>query len=117
MIDCCANPACMTEFRFLNGGDLYALEREFENTQFFWVCPACSGLLVLRLGCDCHVFAQSRAGSSGFFYPPREEACLKLVYSQARQVSRTGEGKGPALVQMGKSKSRPYSLPTHARPA
>ncbi len=114
MIDCCANPACTTEFRFLNGGDLYALEREFENTHFFWVCPACCRFLILRLGRDCGVFAEPRSGSgtSGFSYPPREEACLKLVYRQPRLLC-TGESKGPALVQTGKSKSR-YPVPIHA---
>lgn len=37
----CVNPACRTEFKFSNTGDLYALERRSADTGFFWLCFAC----------------------------------------------------------------------------
>ena len=89
MVNCCANPSCRTEFRFLNGGDLYALEREFENTQFFWVCPRCSRSLVLELGLDGCVSAEIRSRTNRAPHPPRPTSYLKLVYRQAPSCSTT----------------------------
>jgi hypothetical protein len=89
MVNCCANPSCRTEFRFLNGGDLYALEQEFENTQFFWVCPRCSRSLVLELGLDGSVSAEIRSRANRAPHPPRPASYLKLVYRQAPSCSTT----------------------------
>jgi len=41
MVSCCVNPACRTEFRSLNTGVLYAVERRSVDTEFFWLCSAC----------------------------------------------------------------------------
>ncbi len=49
MVSCCANPPCRIEFKLLNGGDLYALERRSANTEFFWLCSACVPMVALRL--------------------------------------------------------------------
>ena len=91
MIHCCINPSCMTEFRFLNGGNLYALEKESENTQFFWVCSNCSRSLVLELGSDGSVSITNRARKNCVPHPPRPEGYLKLVYSQPESRSYAGE--------------------------
>ncbi len=42
MVKQCVNSSCREEFKLLNGGDLYALERRTANTEFFWLCPACA---------------------------------------------------------------------------
>jgi hypothetical protein len=114
MISCCANPSCRVEFRFLNGGDLYALERELENTQFFWVCPACSRYLVLELDLDGSVSAEIRSRTNRAPHPPRPTSYLKLVY---RQAPSTGRSEGEALFEMDKSDPRSYSTTIHARTA
>jgi len=79
MVNCCANPSCRTELKFLNGGDLYALERASESTQFFWICPACSRSLVLELGMDGNILANSRSRTNRAPHPPCPESYLKLV--------------------------------------
>ncbi len=86
MVSFCVNPSCRAEFRFLNGGELYALEKESENTQFFWICPACARSLSLELGADGSVLATFRSRTSGSPHPPRAEGYLKLVYRQPRSA-------------------------------
>lgn len=110
MINCCANPPCRTEFRFLNGGDLYALEREFENTQFFWVCPVCSRSLVLELGLDGSVSAEIRSRTNRAPHPPRPTSYLKLVYRQTASASYAGRSEDQALFRI--NGSDPHSRST-----
>ena len=50
MVSSWVNPACSTEFKLLNTGDIYALERRYSNTEFFWLCSAC--VLVVALCLD-----------------------------------------------------------------
>lgn len=62
MVSCCVNPACRTEFRSLNAGVLYAVERGSVDTEFFWLCSACvprvplcldpTGCISVRPRCD-----------------------------------------------------------------
>jgi hypothetical protein len=40
---------CRTEFRILNPGDLYALERRSTDTEFFWLCSSCVSRVALSL--------------------------------------------------------------------
>jgi hypothetical protein len=42
MIDQCVNPACRTEFRLFNSGDLYAIDLPHRDPEHFWVCSACA---------------------------------------------------------------------------
>ena len=49
MVSCCVNPACRTEFRSLNTGVLYAIERRSVDTEFFWLCSACVPVVALSL--------------------------------------------------------------------
>ena len=49
MVSSCVNPACRTEFKLLNTGDIYALERRYANTEFFWLCSACVPVVALCL--------------------------------------------------------------------
>ncbi len=112
MVNCCANPSCGTEFRFLNGGDLYALERELENTQFFWVCPACCCSLVLELGFDGGVSAKIRSRTTCAPHPPRRTGYLKLVYRQTPAATDTGRSEeDQALFEIDQSDAR-SRLPT-----
>jgi hypothetical protein len=42
MINQCVNPACRTEFRLFNSGDLYAVDRPHGYPEYFWVCSSCA---------------------------------------------------------------------------
>ena len=78
MVIRCVKPACRNELRFLNAGNLYALERRSADTEFFWLCSACVPLVVLSLdprGC-ISVIPQSDAVSP---QPPHPDAYLRLV--------------------------------------
>lgn len=55
MLAKCANPACLTRFRYLESGTLFRLENEARNSsdqtfqEYFWLCGGCSLGLTLRL--------------------------------------------------------------------
>lgn len=78
MVSCCVNPACRTEFRSLNTGLLYAVERRSADTEFFWLCSACVPVVALSLdstGC-VSVRPQSDAIRP---QPPNPDGYLRLV--------------------------------------
>jgi hypothetical protein len=78
MVTSCINPACRNEFRFLNTGNLYALERRSADTEFFWLCSACVPLVALSLdpiGC-ISVRPQSDTVRPK---PPHPDGYLRLV--------------------------------------
>ena len=85
MVSYCVNPACHTEFRSLNTGALYAVERRSVSTEFFWLCSACVPVVALSLdpmGC-ISVRPKSDAVRS---QPPHPDGYLQLV---ARRKLRT----------------------------
>ena len=87
MVSCCVNPACRTEFKLLNTGDLYALERRSADTEFFWLCSACA--LVVALGLD------ARGGVS---VRPRSDARhpqIPHLDNRLRLVARTSVERTP----------------------
>ena len=54
MLAKCANPACLTRFRYLESGTLFRLENERSSSdqtfrEYFWLCRGCSHGLTLRL--------------------------------------------------------------------
>ena len=55
MLAKCANPACLTRFRYLENGTLFRLENEARSSsdrpfqEYFWLCGGCSPGLTLRL--------------------------------------------------------------------
>jgi len=55
MVSRCVNPQCHAEFRFLNEGNLFALERRSADTEFFWLCPSCIPHLCVSLDAMGHV--------------------------------------------------------------
>ena len=78
MVTSCVNPACRTEFRFLNPGDLYALERRSTDTEFFWLYSAYVPRVALSLdpmGC-VSVRPKSDAVRP---QPPHPDGYLRLV--------------------------------------
>ena len=78
MVSCCVNPACRTEFKLLNTGYLYALERRSANTEFFWLCSGCA--LVVALGLDAMGGVSVRPRSDAHRpHPPSLESRLRLV--------------------------------------
>jgi hypothetical protein len=58
MLSKCNNPECSQLFRYLEGGRLFLLESNPElevigsRSEYFWLCPACSASMTLRLGED-----------------------------------------------------------------
>jgi hypothetical protein len=87
MVSYCVNPACRTELRFLNTGDLYALERRSADTEFFWLCSACVPAVALSLdskGC-VSVRPQSDAVRP---QPPHPDGYLRLVAQRKLRTPR-----------------------------
>ena len=68
MVSCCVNPACRTEFKLLNTGDLYALERRSADTEFFWLCSACVPVVALGLDAMGGVSVRPRSDAAARSY-------------------------------------------------
>jgi|ERR1700722_10367179 hypothetical protein len=98
MVSRCVNPACHAEFRSLNTGDIYAVERRFSDTEFFWLCSACVPLVVLSLDSTGSVFVGSR-GDAGRLREPHPNSRLRLVYSPVEHTPwrRAGLARGLTL--------------------
>ena len=78
MVRCCVNPACRTEFRSLNTGVLYAVERRSAATEFFWLCSACVPVVALSL--DLMGRVSVRPLSDAIHpQPPHPDGYLRLV--------------------------------------
>ena len=84
MISRCINPACDTEFKLYNSGTLYAHERRFTDTEFFWLCSQCAGHLVPYLDWDGRVTVMLR-GDATSARPPHPDAGIRVV---ARPTAR-----------------------------
>jgi len=78
MVSQCVNPSCESKFWLLNTGDLYALERRSADTEFFWLCSACSKKLALALDSRGRVTVLPRAQAL-HPQPPRPDADLRLI--------------------------------------
>ena len=88
MLKRCVNPACREEFKLLNGGDLYALERRSDNTEFFWLCTECARVYELYL--DPVGYVSVRAVSLIHRSPPpHPDANLRLISRQTRPRPNT----------------------------
>jgi len=87
MVQHCFNPACHQEFRLLHAGDLYALERQSADTEFFWLCSDCASRFDLYLEASGVVVL----GVQGSVRPPRRssvEGELHLISRCARPAPR-----------------------------
>jgi hypothetical protein len=83
MVKRCVNSSCCEEFKLLNGGDLYALERRSANTEFFWLCSACACMYELYL--DPMGSVSIRAGGLiNRVPPPHPEVNLRLISRMTR---------------------------------
>jgi hypothetical protein len=83
MVKRCVNSSCREEFKLLNGGDLYALERRSVNTEFFWLCSACARAYELYL--DPMGTVSVRDGSQIHRVPPPQpDANLRLISRMMR---------------------------------
>jgi len=87
MIQHCVNPACRTEFKLLNAGNLYAHERRAANTEFFWLCSTCAPRFDLRLDPLGRVAIHPRADFTGT-QPPHPDHSLRLVARSTRDAQR-----------------------------
>jgi hypothetical protein len=84
MVDCCANPGCRADFRRFSSGDIYALERRSENTEFFWLCSECAPHYDLLLNADGRPSFRPR-GEPREAHPANPEGTLRLVSPAARR--------------------------------
>lgn len=80
MVQHCFNPACSREFQLLHAGDLYALEWQSADTEFFWLCSDCASGFALLLD-ESGVVRLSRQGE------PREGNRTSL-HGELRLISR-----------------------------
>jgi hypothetical protein len=78
MVSFCVNPACHAEFRSLNTGALYAVERQSVNTEFFWLCSACVPVVVLSLDAMGCVSVRPKSDAVRP-RPPHPDGYLRLV--------------------------------------
>ena len=85
MVNRCVNPACREEFKLLNAGDLYAHEKRYANTEFFWLCSACASRFDLRLDQVGRVTLRPR-GDRGL--PPHPDGTLRLISRAVRPPAR-----------------------------
>jgi hypothetical protein len=103
MVNCCANPACRTEFRLLDSGDLYAIERTSADTEFFWICSNCSSRFNLSLDSMGKVLLTPR-GDREQPHTPQPQARLRLVARARRHMPwrhAVPAGVGPASENPG----------------
>jgi hypothetical protein len=88
MVKRCVNSSCHEEFKLLNGGDLYALERRSVNTEFFWLCSACARVFELYL--DPMGTVLVRNGSLIHRVPPpHPDVNLRLISRMTRPRPNT----------------------------
>ena len=111
MVNCCVNPACRTELRLLNSGDLYAIEKPSADTEFFWICTNCSSRFNLCLDSMGMISLQPR-GESEPTHPPQIQARLRLVARARRHMPwrhAVPAGVGPMTNNSGN-----WGAPTHS---
>jgi hypothetical protein len=96
MVNNCANPVCRDAFKLLDSGDLYALERQAENTEFYWLCPERALRFQLHLNARGGIVPKLR-GEKGHADSPRPDASLRLVARTVQQMQDTQEGERPVL--------------------
>jgi hypothetical protein len=96
MVNRCVNPACREEFKLLNAGDLYAHEKRYANTEFFWLCSSCTSRFDLRLDPLGRVTLRPRGDR---VLPPHPDGNLRLI-SRAVRPAR------PNAVPSGERASR-----------
>jgi hypothetical protein len=85
MVRRCNNPACGSEFKLLNTGALYALERKSADTEFFWLCSECAPLFDLCLDPHGKVEVKPRACRKPE-QPPHGDPVLRLVAGPVHRI-------------------------------
>lgn len=78
MISRCVNRTCHTEFKLFNSGYLYAYERPYVDTEFFWLCSTCASQLAPCLDADGNVIVMPRTAARTA-HPPRFGGNIRLV--------------------------------------
>jgi hypothetical protein len=94
MVNNCVNPICRTAFRLLESGDLYALERQTANTEFFWLCPECASRFELHLNAWGGVVMRFR-GEKGEDDLHLSDVSLSLVAHAMLNTQKTQQGEEP----------------------
>ena len=100
MLTKCANPVCLTHFRYLENGTLFRYENDpraapdQRHREYFWLCGNCSSSLTLRLDAQGKVYvteneAEERVpGESGPDFEPlgRQQGMLlsRIRFFQTR---------------------------------
>lgn len=87
MVNNCVNPACSTELKILNTGELYALESQSANTKFFWLCPACIPEVTLGVDPMGSLSVRKRSDSERP-QPPHPDNRLRLVFPIGERTLR-----------------------------
>ncbi len=72
MLTKCANPVCLTHFRYLESGTLFRYENDPRaapdrtHREYFWLCRECSSSLTLRLDADGTVYVAEDGAEDRF---------------------------------------------------
>ena len=88
MVKQCVNPECGNEFRHLNQGDLYALERGSADTRFLWLCAECANRLAIAVSESGEVSVLHLSGVMSRT-PANSRARLRLVSARRQPQSNT----------------------------
>jgi hypothetical protein len=106
MIDRCAKPGCGADFRLFNSGDVYALERRSESTEFFWLCSECAPQFDLLLNADGRPSFHPR-GERSQARPANPELMLRLVSPATRRIpsNMTAPSDEPRSLQNSSERS------------
>jgi hypothetical protein len=93
MVSRCVNPQCRAEFRLLNEGSLFALERRSADTEFFWLCPSCIPHLCVSLDPMGHVSVQALTDKP-IPTPPNPDLYLRPVTHLANLAAQQPIARG-----------------------
>ena len=85
MVTCCANPACCNEFRLLNTGDLYAVDKPHAKSEYLRICSNCATHFTPHLDPMGMVSLRLR-GEREPAQLPRVHATLRLVAHAVRRM-------------------------------
>ena len=94
MVKRCANPECAHEFRHLNTGDLYMLDRASADTRFVWLCAECAATMAVSINSAGEVSVGRQRGSTTRM--PANRAARLRLFSGCRPVASTHSGPGLA---------------------
>jgi hypothetical protein len=113
MIDRCVNPDCGIELKVFNSGNIYVLERRSADTEFFWLCQACTSVVALRLDPQGSVAVKPRFEKE-HRQPPHPDNRLRLIPRFAERRPWVDGSRARGFTLAGELHRRPPSSSSEA---